>query len=222
MTMLTIGSLTGAPGVTTTALALVRQHPVAAVLIEADPDGGRLASRLEIGHRPGLVDLLMQAHHRGPHDLFDGIEHPDPRSPARFVPAHPSGSVVTAALRSGVHELITVLLSASINTVCDIGRYRVDAPTEPLITAAARRIVITGSQLGDIVVLSHELERLRSYGPLTVVVTGTGTYDASEIARAMDMAVIALPPPGSPIPGRRYLRALESLHREVWSLQEQP
>lgn len=221
MTILTLGSLTGAPGVTTTALALVRQHPVAAMLIEADPDGGRLASRLEIGHRPGLVDLLVQAQHRNPSDLFDGIEHHDSRSPARLIPAHPSGSVVTAALRNGVHELVTVLLDVRIDTVCDVGRYRPDTPAAPLILAAARRIVITGGDLGDIVVLSHELERLRSYGPLTVVVTGSGTYDASEIARAMDVGVISVPPPGSPIPGRRYLRALEVLHREVWPMQEQ-
>lgn len=222
MTILTIGSLTGAPGVTTTALALVRQHPVAAMLIEADPDGGRLASRLEIAHRPGLVDLLVQAQHRSPSDLFDGIDSADSQSSARFVPAHPSGTVVAAALRSGVHELVTVLLDTPIDAVCDVGRYRADTPAAPLITAATRRIVITGGDLGDIVVLSHELERLRSYGPLTVVVTGSGTYDAPEIARAMDVGVISVPPPGSPIPGRRYLRALELLHRDVWPMQEQP
>jgi len=70
-------------------------------------------------------------------------------------------------------------------------------------------------------VLSHELERLRSLGPLTVVVTGSGTYEASEIARAIDVTVIPVPPPGSPIPGRRHVRAIEQLHRDVWPVSEQ-
>ena len=59
MTVIAVGSVHGSPGATTLALDLARlcaRSPGREVLlIEADPDGGCLAARLDLAVKPGPV-----------------------------------------------------------------------------------------------------------------------------------------------------------------------
>ena len=62
MTSVAIASVADAPGATTLAVGLVSTWPITsepAVLVEADPDGGRLGSRLGVGVEPGLMSLAL-------------------------------------------------------------------------------------------------------------------------------------------------------------------
>jgi len=216
MTVVTVGSVVGAPGATTTALALARRRTRPVVMLEADPDGGRLALRLDTDHRPGLVDLLTSARDLTAEESFGWVQRPDAQSGARLVIAHPSGDVVERALRAGVRQLVATLRGASFDVVCDVGRYRADSAAGPLAEAAAWRVVVTHGALVEVAVLSHALERLRQLGPVAVVLTGDGPYTAREVAEALDVPTVRLPVPGA-VPGRRYLRALDELSAPLWS-----
>lgn len=217
MTLVAIGSVVGAPGATSTALALARQHRGHVVLLEADPDGGRLGLRLNVDHRPGLVDLLTSARDLPPDELFGWVQRPDPVSSAQVVAAHPSGDIVERALRSGVHDLVGVLADAPFDVVCDVGRFRIDSPAAPLFAAAARRVIVTRGHLIEVAVLSHALERLRELGPVVLAITGNGPYGAGEVGRALGVPAVGIPHEGTPGPGRRFLRAVDELGAAVWS-----
>jgi hypothetical protein len=216
MTMIVVGSVVGAPGATTTALALARQHDRPVVLLEVDPDGGRLALRLNIDHRPGLIDLLTSARDLPPTELFGWVQRADPSSSAQVVVAHPSGDIVERALRSGVHDLVRVLADTPFDVVCDVGRYRFDSPASPLVAASARRVVVTRGELLEVAVLSHALERLRGLGSVVVAVTGDGPYSAGEVGRALGVPAVGLPAVGVPGPSRRFVRAVDDLRAVSW------
>lgn len=216
MTMITVGSVVGSPGATTTALALARRHHRPVVLLEADPDGGRLGLRLNLDHRPGLVDLLTSARDLPPAEVFGWVQRCDPSSSAQVVVAHPAGDIVERALRSGVHDLVRALADTPFDVVCDVGRYRVDSPASPLFTVAARRVIVTRGDLVEVAVLSHALERLRESGPVVVAVTGDGPYGAGEVGRALGVPAVGLPPVGTPGPGRRFVRAVDDLAGALW------
>jgi hypothetical protein len=57
MSIVTLGSAKGSPGVTTIALAVAMWWSRPMVLLEADPAGGDLAARLGLPDEPGLVGL---------------------------------------------------------------------------------------------------------------------------------------------------------------------
>src|SRR5690606_40344837 len=59
MTLVALTSVKGAPGVTTTVLAMAAVCPPSRrlVVVEADPEGGVLAARLGLRAEPGLVTL---------------------------------------------------------------------------------------------------------------------------------------------------------------------
>ena len=62
MTVIAIGSVAGSPGATSLALGLAAAWPDsshARVVVEADPDGGRLGAELGIGVEPGLMALAL-------------------------------------------------------------------------------------------------------------------------------------------------------------------
>jgi hypothetical protein len=217
MTLITVGSVVGSPGATTTALALARAHTTPVVLLETDPDGGRLATWMRCEHRPGLVDLLASAHALGVGDSFDWVQRPDALSSAQIVMAPPSGEVVDRALRAGLHDLIPPLTAAPFDIVCDIGRYRVDSPVESLIASATCRVIVTRGDLADVAVLSHALERLRPWGASVVAVAGRATYGAGEVEDALTVPTVHLPAVGGVLPNKRYLRALADLAALVWS-----
>jgi hypothetical protein len=63
MSVLVVGSMSGAPGVTTTALGLSTCWPgqVRPLMLEADPSGGDVAAWYELSATPGLVRLAAAA-----------------------------------------------------------------------------------------------------------------------------------------------------------------
>lgn len=216
MTLVTIGSVTGAPGASTTALALVRGRRRPCLLLEADPDGGCLTSRLGIEHRPGLIDLLASVHRNQSPEPIDWVYRNDAPSSAKLVVGHAAGDVMSRALHAGVHDLLRVIEMVPWDVLCDVGRYRPHSPAAPLFAAASTRVIVTRGELADLAVLSQALGSLRPMGSLMVVVTGATLYRVEEIAEVLEVPTTGVPPVGSPLPSRRYLRAIEVLGERLW------
>ncbi|MCI0687500.1 MAG: hypothetical protein L0Y54_09730, partial [Sporichthyaceae bacterium] len=75
MTLICVGSATGAPGVTTTALALAAVWPRPVLLAETDPAGSALLYRLGLDPRSGLVSLATATASPRPGDLAEHTQH---------------------------------------------------------------------------------------------------------------------------------------------------
>lgn len=217
MSLVTVGSVTGAPGASTIALALVRCRRQPSVLFEADPDGGCLTSWLGVEHRPGLIDLMAAVHGNQALEPVDWAYRADAPSVAKIVVGHPSGDVMSRALSAGVHDLLRVIETQSCDVVCDVGRYRLDSPAAPLFAAASTRVVVTRGELADLAVLSQALGALRRVGSVMVVVTGAARYGVDEIAEVLEAPTVGVPPVGTPLPSRRYMRAIEALTDRLWN-----
>ena len=64
MTLVVVGSVAGSPGATSLAIGLAATWPDPGrrrVVVEADPDGGRLGAELGVGVEPGLMALALAA-----------------------------------------------------------------------------------------------------------------------------------------------------------------
>lgn len=75
MTLICIGSATGSPGVTTTALALAAVWPRPVLLAETDPAGTALLYRLGLDPTPGLVSLAAATAAPEPRDVDEHTQH---------------------------------------------------------------------------------------------------------------------------------------------------
>ncbi|WP_261340736.1 MinD/ParA family ATP-binding protein [Streptomyces fodineus] len=199
--MVVLGSVTGAPGVTTTALALAAVWPVEAdggvrpVMVEADPSGGDLMIRFGLPASPSLLDVAAAAGQPYPGSLLGAVsELPfgvravvavPGRGPCREAVRLLAGEAGRRVLLGDGRDLGTVLL--------DVGRLGEDV--EPLLQAADQVVLVTR---GGAEPLTHVsacgLDVGACAGRLTLAVVGPCPYPADEIANTLGIRrVVFLP-----------------------------
>ena len=174
----------------TVSLHIASMWPRPVCVIEADPDGGRLAARHNWEVRPGLVELVARL--RSANSTQSSVEefvrnHGDGVS---VVVAPPGAEPIIAAL--GVLASRPRLLEEAlgVDVIVDVGRARPDSPARELISAADIRLLVTRTDLEDVVSVVHRTEHLRSLGDWKVLTAG-GRYGVSEVDRAIEWPVIA-------------------------------
>lgn len=153
MTVVALTSARGAPGVTTSALALALNWPRPVVLIEADVTGSSsiLAGYLQgaLPHERGLVDLAV-AHRAG--RLFEGLRAaaldltPDKKW---LVPGLVS-SAQAVNLRPVWEPLAAVVAGLEregIDVIVDAGRLGMDNAPQPLLRHADVTLLVTRTNL---------------------------------------------------------------------------
>ena len=101
MTLIALGSVAGSPGVTRLAIGLAAAWPDPdrrRVVVEADPDGGRLGAELGVGVEPGLMALALAS--RTPGLTADDVleRGAAPVADWYVVPAPPSAEQTYSAL----------------------------------------------------------------------------------------------------------------------------
>lgn len=223
MAVVAVGTLRGSPGATTLALDLASTLPGTTLLVEADPDGGCLAARLDLALAPGLTELAGAA--RAGIATGDLWRFAQPaRSGIAVVVAHPAPERVHASLTAAARHIAGSLSSLADDVVVDCGRLRAGSPALVFASSASRTIVLCSNDLETGVALAHREPTLGALAPVLTVLTGSRTFARGEIAAACGREVWGTVPDTGQLdriwrPRRASARrrtAIESLCDECW------
>lgn len=210
MTVICFASVRGAPGTTTTALA-VASWLENSVLVEADPDGGVLALRYGFGREPGLTTLAAAQTLDG-----DGL-----RANAQTLPggtpvvvAPESSTQVTHIWRAAGARLGPLLASDdSSHVIVDVGRIGASSPTLPFL-GSADLVVLACRPVAEEVIPAAEraLSLGREDCHVGIVLVGDRPYGAADVEAQLGatvLGVVAHDPKGAlALAGGRTPRAL--------------
>lgn len=194
MTVCAVGSVRGAPGATTLALAVAATWPGegSAVVAELDPNGGVLAARLGLGFEPGLMTLAAAARR----EVTPLARHLQPlSSTVGAVVAPPAAQQVRTALSVAGARLWHLLDAHDAPVMVDCGRLDHTGPVTAGLRAASATLLVTSRRLDDVALLRDRVAALRAADirPRLVVVDD-GPYPADEIAEVTGADVYAVVP----------------------------
>ncbi len=198
----------GAPGVTTTALALALGWPQPVVVAELDAAGGAVLAGYGRGEltAPGVADLALAARHGG---LAEQLEaHLLRLDEAGRVRLLPGLSDPVSARRIDWARLAAALAALDqdwaaghgVDVLADCGRLGTEHFPAAAVDRAAVTVVVTGSTLRAVHGATHAVTTLRTLtergpGALGVVVVGPGEpYGAAEIEQALGVPVLGTVP----------------------------
>lgn len=184
MKLLTVASLRGAPGVTTTALLLAGTF-TDAVVVEADLDGGVLAVRYSLGREPGLTTFAASGGDAG--SSWRTHAQDAGGIPVLVGPDAPSAA---ASLWTTAGERITdQLIAADGVAVIDAGRLRA---LTPVVARSDVLAVLVSPVAEQLVALTHRLATLQQSirGAVGVVLAGNGPYGAADLESSLDIPVL--------------------------------
>lgn len=187
--VIAVASAKGAPGATTTALAMAAGAVDRMVLAELDPDGGVLAARRTLSFEPGLISLAA-ALLRGGHDAVAHTQALSDRVRALVAPS--SAAQVRAAVTACGDALVPALRAVGGTVVVDCGRLAAGSVALPVAAAADVTTVVLRPTVEDVAVARDRIPMLREADvtPL-VVLTDGGPYGDTEVSAAVDAPVIA-------------------------------
>jgi MinD-like ATPase involved in chromosome partitioning or flagellar assembly len=153
----------GAPGSTTTALALGVASAEPTVVVEADPYGGDLMLRCQtsgggsLPERPTIATVAEASRMTTDPDWLDGLSH-ELTSTTRIVPGYSSAE--HAAGIADWRALAEGLRGASSRVVADLGRIHSASPSMSIAALADVVVVVTRPDMGAVRHLVDRLERL--------------------------------------------------------------
>ena len=228
MALITLTSASGAPGVTTTTLALAACWPRPCLLVEADPSG---SSALLAGYwrgtrdHTGVVDLV-KAHRAGVlADALLRMAMPVEGTQASVIIG--SRSHEQAAGLSRLWEPLTQVLrdlaARDQDVLVDAGRLGLEGSPAPLVGQADVTVLVARSTLVAVAgARSWALSLQEGAGPgheVRLLLVGAGRpYSAGEVSRALGVGVVgsigwdparaAVFSHGDPLPAPRGLRRL--------------
>ncbi|MFF4602595.1 MinD/ParA family protein [Streptomyces sp. NPDC001339] len=199
--LVVVGSVTGAPGVTTTALALATAWPpetdggVRPVVVEADCSGGDLMMRFGLSSAPSLLDVAAVAGKPHPGSLLGAVA--ELPFGVRAVVAVPGRRPCTEAVRllatDGGRLVLRGEESNQGTVLLDAGRLSEDV--DSLLRAADEVVLVTRGGAEPLThVSAYGIDSDAYAGRLTLGVVGPCPYPAEEIAQTLGIErVVFLP-----------------------------
>jgi hypothetical protein len=194
----------GSPGVTTAAIALALTWPAEAILAECDPGGGDILAGLLAGHLPagrGLMEHAIEAG-RDSHSAAIGLGSQlvpldaarrrqllpgltDPRQAAGLAQAWPAVAASLTAQRTDI--------------IADCGRLDSGAGQPAAVIEAAHTVALVlrptlrqvWSARSRVEILTQLLDGTER---LVLLLTGSGTHAAREVAQSLQVPVAAVLP----------------------------
>ena len=206
MSLIALCSASGAPGVTTAALALLWAWPQAvpgrrALLVDADPAGSSLLPGFLKAGIPAGGGVLGVAAERGasPDAVLRHAVSLDPGETRLVLTgvAEPAQARPLSSTWTGLVEVARDVGASGLDVLVDAGRIGHRWEPAQLIEAAEVAVVVTRSSLAGVTAARSAMRSLReTRGPgahTTVLVVGPSVpYSAAEVAAALD--VEPLPP----------------------------
>jgi MinD-like ATPase involved in chromosome partitioning or flagellar assembly len=191
VTVVAIGSVRGAPGVTTAAL-LLASCLERAVLVEADPSGGVLAVRYGLGREPGLTTLAATP----ARERARLLDHAQDAGGVPVVVGPDAADASHALWRGAGDALATSIEHAGGWVVVDAGR--VHRPT-PFVRRADLVLVAVRPFAEQLVGAVHAVSLLRRTvdGDVAVVLVGDGPYRVTDVELTLGSPVLG-PLPDDP------------------------
>ncbi len=228
MAMITLASASGAPGVTSTGLALAACWPRPCLLVEADPSGSSaLLAGFWRGTRDhtGVVDLV-KAHRAGVlADALLRMAMPVEGTQASVIIGSRSHEQAAglARLWEPLAGVLRDLAARDQDVIVDAGRLGLEGSPGPLIDQADVTVLVSRTSLVDVAgARSWALSLQDAAGPgheVRLLLVGPGRpYSAGEVSRALGVAVVGsirwdparagVFAHGDPMPAARGLRRL--------------
>jgi hypothetical protein len=203
MTLLVVASVAGAPGASRLALGLAASWPDPdrrRVVVEADPDGGRLGAELGTGVEPGLMALALASRTSGltGDDLVE--RGAAPVGDWFLVPAPPSSEQTFSALVHAAGALAAVMGGDRREPgrpvwIVDAGRLSARSPALPFAKTADHVLVVTAGTFPSLQLVPHRVDALRNAGcAVSVVVVEPTSWSTDEIADFVTADVVTVLP----------------------------
>jgi MinD-like ATPase involved in chromosome partitioning or flagellar assembly len=219
MTVIAVGSVAGSPGATSFVLGLAAAWPADGrrrIVVETDPDGGRLGADLGVGVEPGLMALALAVRTAD----ITGAELVERGAAAvgdwHVVPAPASSEQTHSALVHAAAPLARVMSDDDGPVwLVDAGRLSARSPALPFAQAATSTVLVTSGSFPMLQLLPHRVEALRAAGcePGIAVVEPT-SWPVEEIAGFVGADVVAVLPR---VPaGRTGVAAMRSSAWRPW------
>ncbi|MFK8025147.1 MAG: hypothetical protein AB8G26_14400 [Ilumatobacter sp.] len=186
--IVTVSSVSGAPGATSWAVLLAAAWPTGSfvdrVVVETDLDGAVMGARFGIGVEPGASTLVASARHAAgaPLDLRDFGRRVDDQ--VWLVPG-PESSESAAQLWGTPSASDDVATAAALDDriwICDVGRAAVTGPMRPFFDRSAMAVVVTRAEHESLVQIPARVAALRRTGTrVGVLVVGSPTFSHTEL-----------------------------------------
>ena len=198
MTVIALGSVAGAPGVTRLAIGLAGAWPDERrrIVVEADPDGGRLGAELGVGVEPGLMALALAA--RAGRLSADEVVVGGAAAvgPWFLVPAPPSGEqAISALMHAGSALAVTMGEAVDDVWLVDTGRLSSRSPALPMARAADQVVLVSGGSFPALQLVAHRVEALAQAGcRVGVAVVEPTAWPTDEVAGFVGTDVLAVLP----------------------------
>ena len=204
--LIALCSAKGAPGVTTTGLALALGSPRRVVLAEADPAGGDVLAgygraRLTAG---GLAEFELAARRGGPAGQLAGhLLQLDRTGRTRLLPGLSDAAMARHVDWDRLAGVLASVDDGAVDVVADCGRLRAEHFPAPVVQRAAAAVVVTGSTLRAVRAAAQAVGELREERTglvptgeaVVALVIGAGEpYGEREIAEALGVPVVGVLP----------------------------
>ena len=196
--LIALCSAKGAPGVTTSALALAFSWPRPVILAELDPAGGDVLAGYGRGEMSagGLADLALAARRGGPARHLDSqLLRLDPEGRARLLPGLADPASARHLDWDRLAAALVVVEDGAGDVVADVGRLRAEHFPDAVVHRAAAVVLTTGSTLRGVRSATQAVAELRERhacpGMLGALVIGPGEpYGEREISEALGVPVV--------------------------------
>ncbi len=192
MSLVSLGSAHGSPGVTTTALALAATWPEhrRCLLVEADPFGGVIVARYGLGDTPGFSSLAA-AGRRGLED--DVVWRHAQQLPGgiRVLVGPASADEAYAVLRDLAGAFAAWSAAhTEVDVIVDCGRLALGFPAVGPLLEVGGLMVLTRSTLDQLRPSAHRVMSLRDSGvDASLLLVGDQTYGAHEVTVTLGVPV---------------------------------
>jgi MinD-like ATPase involved in chromosome partitioning or flagellar assembly len=212
MTIISVCSAKGAPGVTTISCAIAAVWPTnrEIVVAECDPSGGDLAARFGLSAKRGMTSLVLDARHSTSGLAFQMYEHVQMLPGGLEVLVGPTGAGASRTVDSQLPECLKRLLEqrqrdterdpeSAPDLVLDCGRIQPGATGQVAAVAVSDHVLVVTRPTLEAVAstrwIADRLNRADGNGSSAgLVLSGNGPAPALEAASALELELLAVVP----------------------------